>query len=590
VLANNQILSETCNALQNPARVEAWRSKLPDWQIKMLRHIYASGPRGLSGHELSGSILETERNTLVKFLSDAIEKMFCYRKRTSQGHYVYYGFLEYADAFLPAPAPFAEHKAGKAVWTGHASVFEWHLVKLLARAMRSSLHIGNTGKFLKRDLNGILTDFGNSKLPLEGALDCEVALAFQFLQDRQWLQTQGLLVRPTDAATSFLQDSGIRLPAEILQWWTGTRFKGNAEPLRFALSRLEQPVALSSAAELFWPFDPATKPGKRIPRPLLELWILGLVEFAVEEGALTGCSLSRHGREWLGLIVPSLPRRQRSCLPNFEAILSTDSNPWLLFLAACLSKSENDDWILKFSLQRDFFLDALHKGVPERFVQELFQWRLPENVAGALSDWLAVFSTARLSVSCLLKVTDEGCRETLAGMPQFQECALEAIPGYGFVVKQEASEQILQILRSMGLSPPPLPVEQDWTPFQSQSLKENFELPWPETSEADFSKAPALDAGPAWNSTKYNTAFRKLSAADLEQVLRYALLTGIPLEAEVPPEEHTDSDKSIEVVPFQVRKLKSRAKIPAVEAEVLPSKTRRLIPYEKIVRLRLTRV
>jgi hypothetical protein len=175
-------------------------------------------------------------------------------------------------------------------------------------------------------------------------------------------------------------------------------------------------------------------------------------------------------------------------------------------------------------------------------------------------------------------------------MPQFLECALESIPGYGFIVKEESAPQILQILRSMGLSPSPLPQEQSAVPFQSAAWSESFALPWPETSETDFSKAPALDAGGAWNSTKYNTEFRKLPLADLEQVLRYALLTNIPLEAEVPPEEHTESTASLSVVSFLVRKLKSRAKIPGVEVELLPGKARRLISYAEIERIRLTRV
>ena len=96
---------------------------------------------------------------------------------------------------------------------------------------------------------------------------------------------------------------------------------------------------MCDAAYLFWVMDPSCRilesnrhlAWEYLPRPMRELWLIGLLKFQFESGKVSAIAVSEVGREWMASSVLPQNEGQVSMLPNFDLVVSASMSPQLLF-------------------------------------------------------------------------------------------------------------------------------------------------------------------------------------------------------------------------------------------------------------------
>lgn len=597
LLNNSQILGEVCDFLHASPRVLEWKASLEAWQLRTMRFIYQSGSRGLEAHELLASVPAHHRNSLPAFLLGAAEQMLLWRSKSTNS-FVYYGFDEFSKDFPPEIQPLAEKSALR--WMDNASLTEWHLVSTLASAQLGRLRLNANGDLHRRSIQLCEDSFRYSAQLASGAPADELLLILQFLLDKDWLRLQDGLLQPARTALEFIRRSGFRLKSELLHWWISRRFSGEEEQLRILLGSLENEVCAREAGQLFWPLDPASRPftdegtlsWENLPRPLRELWVLGLLETTTEEGRLARLRLTASGKDWLAGHTTPPAVTHHACLPNFEMILSVTSGPLRLFQAACLARVENDEPILRFTLGRDLFLEGLRSGLPTGFDDEFMQWcGAPANVQEALREWHNVHHGAVIATLRILRISDPVKMGELSQFPQFLEFTQETIPGWGFVLKTGHESALREMLKHFGLEPPPDAPENEPKILRQAEWSKQFHLPWPAPGETDydFKPGPNREAmASAMGATKYSTEFQQLDQNKLLQVLRYAHVTETPLEATV--KDPADRKATERTLAFTIQRLQVRREPFVLEAVLSPGREILEIPFLHIQQIRLQTV
>lgn len=597
LLNNSLILGEVCAFLREPTRVQDWTSSLEAWQLRTIRYIYQSGSRGLEAHELLASLPVTHRNALAGFLLGAAEQLLLWRSKTASS-FVYHGFADFSELF-----PTETHllpTLGESRWFSNGGMLEWHLVQVLAGAQLGRLRLNASGDLHRRSSQLYEESFryGAQLSPSEPG--DELLIILQFLLDKDWLRVQDGLLRPSPQAMEFIRRSGFRLRAEILQWWISRRFGGETEHLRHLLSTCNGEICAREAGEMFWPLDPASRPfsdegtisWENLPRPVRELWILGMVDATIEQGRLSRMRLSAHGLEWQEGKIAPVQGTHHACLPNFEMILSVSNGPLRLFQSACLARVENDEPVLRFSLTRDVFLEGLRSSLPEACDTEFMQWcGAPGNVQEALREWHSVHMGAEIETMRVLRIHDSAKMVELSAFPQFLEHTLETIPGWGFVLKQGHESTLREILKHFGLEPPPEPQESECKILRQAEWSKQFHLPWPAQGETDFDFKPGPNReamASAMGATKYSTEFQQLDQNKLLQVLRYAHVTETPIEAMVrDPNDRKAEDRTLA---FTIQRLQVRRDPFHLEAVLSPGREVIEIPFLHIQQIRLQTV
>ena len=129
-----------------------------------------------------------------------------------------------------------------------------------------------------------------------------------------------------------------------------------------------------------------------MPKPLAELWLMGMVEFSANAGAITAIRLSDWAKDWLSATAAPMLGAQISTLPNFEMIISVKSAPRVLFMSACLADVQNDEPYLRFSISRDTFLNGLKTGFSRETTESFEGWiSAPPNVQEAMREWSSCY-------------------------------------------------------------------------------------------------------------------------------------------------------------------------------------------------------
>jgi len=595
LLNNSQILGEVCGHLQDAGRLQKWISELEPWQLRTMRFIYLSGSRGIEAHELIAGLASAHRNSLPGFLLGAAEQMLLWRSKNGTS-FVYHGFSDFS-VFFPPDAPALPDSAGLR-WYGNSGMLEWHLMLMLALAQLGRLRLNASGDLHRRS-SQLCEEAFRYGAQLSPAVPAdELLLVMQFALDKEWLCLQDGELRPTRQAMDFLRRSGFRLRSEILQWWITRRFSGDADHLRLLLATCEKgSISARCAGELFWPLDPASRPfadettlgWDSEPRPLRELWLLGLVEATTEQGRLSRFKLSAAGNDWMSGQVSLPPGTHHACLPNFEMILSVSNGPLRLFQTACLARVENDEPVLRFTLAREVFLDGLRSNMPQGFDEEFLQWcGAPPSLLETLKEWHSVHSGADIRTLRVLRIKDPAKLAELDGFDRFVELTQERIPGWGFVLKEGHDAQVREILKHFGLEPPPDPSFSESKTLRQAEWTRQFQLPWPAQGETDFDFKPGPNReamASAMGATKYSTEFQQLDQNKLLQVLRYAHVTETPLEAMV--RDPSDRKAQERTLAFTIQRLQVRREPFHLEAQLSPGREVLEIPFLHIQKIRL---
>jgi hypothetical protein len=491
---------------------------------------------------------------LRTFLLQMCREFLLWRSQAS-GVAVYHGFTDFAHSFeielQGAPEsskPYQEY----------GSLLAWHICLVLSLAKRGELRVNTNGTLNRRSYQMCIDAFTASGKISAKASENELTLIFSFLTQREWLEQENSFLYPSEAAYEFLRTSGFRLHQYVLTWWLEVRFRNDALHLKRLLRCVAEPRCVCDAAYLFWVMDPSCRilesnrhlAWEYLPRPMRELWLIGLLKFQFESGKVSAIAVSEVGREWMASSVLPQNEGQVSMLPNFDLVVSASMSPQLLFTVACLAKVKNDEAFLCFNFEKETYIAGLKSDIPESDMEQLIAWiKPPENVLSTFREWNASFYGAKVRTVRLLKIDDLKILTELSRFSQFTECTEEYIPGYGFVLVPEKEHLAFEILESFG-----------YCPFVDRSAKirdkaptdewrKDFTIAWPEAGSPDYELKNEVDEATlqsALKSTKYSDVYQKLDTSDLVYVLRYAKTTGVYLAAKVrDPAKRAEKEREI---------------------------------------------
>lgn len=543
LLNNALIQSETLSFYNDVERVKTLRQKMEPWQRHCMYLIYNSASRGLTYNELrlTVSVSQARTRELQNFLLEMCREYLLWRS-PSANTMAYYGFSNFLGLF---DEPLEDAPAVKGSDVYYQNLVDWHICQVLALAMTGDLKINNSNLLHRRSYQICAEAFTSAHRISEKTAENEVSLIFNFLTGSGWLEQEDSCLVPTERGLEFIRKNGFRLHQDLLTWWLKERFRGDRSHCVRLLKMLERPRTAMCASSIFWVVDPTCRLQEKdglmawdyLPRPLRELWILGLVRFTMANGKVASVVLDQSCRDWIETSVVSVPEQNISCLPNFELIASTGTAPRVLLMLACLTKVENDEIYLRFSLNRDSYMRGLKCGIAESEVESFKGWiKPPVNVESTLTEWNSSYYGAKVQTVRLLKIDSAEVLNELSRFPQFMECANEFIPGYGFVLKPEMESRAFEILTNYGYSPFVERKNVNRTAAPTEEWRKDFVVGWPEAKAPDYDLKEVADSETlqtALNSTKYGSNYQRLSNFDLVQVLRYAKTVGALIGAKL---------------------------------------------------------
>ena len=541
LLNNALIQSETLSYYSDKERVAGLFSKMEMWQRRCLNLIYHSGSRGLAFNELRLTVPVGKSRELQMFLLAMCREYILCRSFVG-GTPIYAGFSDFVDCFeIPVEGEIDTNSP----LISYQNLLDWHICVVLANAKKKQLRINTNGTLHRRGRQICAEVFTSANRVSEKTSESEISLIFSFLVQKGWLERENSFLLPSATAIDFIHKNGFRLHQDVISWWIKERFHGDSDLCARLLRCLGDGLSATDAALLFWVMDPSFRiqekskvlPWEFLPRPLCELWILGLVDFRMAQGKITAVVLSQSGKDWLETSVASIPDASLTALPNFDLVVSTGMAPRVLYSLACLAKVKNDETFLCFTLEKETYVAGLKSGFPESEVENLRNWiKPPENVASTLAEWNASFYGAKVRDARLLKVESAEVLSELARFPQFTECTEEFIPGYGFILDPAKEARAFEILENYGFFPYAGESTENRTPASTDEWRAEFSIAWPESKKIDYElkdEADEASAQATMESTKYGSVYQKLSTFDLVKVLRYAKTVGTPLAAKI---------------------------------------------------------
>ena len=551
LLNNALIQDETLGFYNDKDRVTALFQKMEPWQRHCMVLIYNSASRGLTFNELRLTVPVSKCRDLQNFLLEMCREYVLWRSPSASTS-VYYGFANFIDIFC---MPLEDAPAVKGADTFYQNLIDWHICEVLALGMTGELKVNNSNLLHRRSYQICTDAFTSAKRISEKTAENELSLIFNFLTGNGWLEQEDACLVPTEKALEFIRKNGFRLHQDLVSWWLKERFRGDRSHCVRLLRMLDKPRTAPVASSIFWVMDPTFRLQEKdgliaweyLPRPLRELWLLGLVRFTMVSGKVAAVSLEQAGRDWIESSIASIPEQNISCLPNFELIASTGTSPRVLLMLACLSKVENDEVYLRFSLNRDSYIRGLKCGIAESEIENFKGWiKPPVNVESTIAEWNSSYYGARVQTVRLLKIENSDVLNELSRFPQFMECTNEYIAGYGFVLKPEMESRAFDILTNYGYCPFVERKNVNRSSAPTEEWRKDFAAGWPEAKAPDYELKDTANSETlqtALNSTKYGNNYQKLSTFDLVKVLRYAKTVGALIGAKVKnPTKRGDSE------------------------------------------------
>lgn len=545
LLNNTLIVKESVQFFSDKKHFESFSSTLESWQVNCLYLIYISESRGLTYNELRLTVPVNKSRELKKFLLDACREYVIWQGKSDSNVSLYKGFADFVEIFCAKDINVFTSDEENLASIHYDHLFDWHICKILALAAQGQLKINLTEGLHRRSFLLCENSISFAKDLFPKAAHDEILFILHFLSQNDWVGRDNTLLKPTEKAYRFLKKNGFRLRQDLISWWIENRFRGNEEHFKRLLERLISPVGIVDAAYLFWVLDPSSRILEKntsltwdfLPRPLRELWLLGFVDFKVSKDKIHAVSLTSIGREWLGGVVTPLVSGEISTLANFEMIVAAKNSPRLLFFIAVLTTSKNDEPHLKFTLEKESFLEGLKGGFSEEDVEEFIRWiKAPQNIIDSIRDWASCFFGAKLITVRLLKIDNKKILMELLHFAHFMELVEEAIPNYGFVIKSEKEAEVRKLLAHYGLMPSEDESATLTEPFKNAYWEKEFALHWPANFEPDYELKEPLDKESFVSSieaTKYGSVYRKLDLMDLMKVMRYAKSTNTMLAAQI---------------------------------------------------------
>ncbi|GHV11455.1 hypothetical protein AGMMS49938_02170 [Fibrobacterales bacterium] len=495
LIQNTKILGEICEEILKPERIKKYLSEKTEWERLVLHLIYASGTRGVHFAELQSNF-EIPPKIIADFLTEAANEMLIWHaksKRTVETdhihQYIYFGFTDFYNLFENGNFLTTAEVPENNSWISNGRLAEWHLISILAMSQIGKFSVKKDNYFTHWTIKYLSRILARHKSMDASLAEDETHLLFAFLIDEKWLlrnEGDGEL-RPSATAYEFLQKNGFRLYSELLFWWERERFR-NKDDLKTLLKFFEKPVDSLTAARLFWAFDTRSRLPKdsnitwaMLPRPLRELYLLGILKASANKKKVFSFELSELGEDVIfGKHYEKFEVPICSCSSNFEWLMSISNGALKLFQIACFAQVKNDEEPLRFVINRESFFEGLRSQLPKGYVEDFIAWNLQsQNVAATLNDWNEIFNISTIDTVRLLKIRNANRLKELSEYKPFLECVEESIPNYGFVIKQECEQKVRSILSHFSLNPAPPALHFSATHLGTLAGTENYKVPFP---------------------------------------------------------------------------------------------------------------
>ena len=315
LLNNALIQDETLSFYNDKDRVAGLFQKMEPWQRNCMVLIYNSASRGLTFNELRLTVPVSKCRDLQNFLLEMCREYVLWRSPSTSTS-VYYGFANFVDVFS---IPLEDAPAIKGADTFYQNLIDWHICEVLAFAMTGELKVNNSNLLHRRSYQICTDAFTSAKRISEKAAENELSLIFSFLTGNGWLEQEDACLVPTEKALEFIRKNGFRLHQDLVSWWLKERFRGDRSHCIRLLKMLDKPKTAPTATSIFWVLDPTFRLQEKdglvaweyLPRPLRELWLLGLVRFTMVGGKVAAVSLEQAGRDWIESSIASIPASAR---------------------------------------------------------------------------------------------------------------------------------------------------------------------------------------------------------------------------------------------------------------------------------------
>lgn len=323
------------------------------------------------------------------------------------------------------------------------------------------------------------------------------------------------------------------LEHKILDWWGEKRFPGAHQLIRWIHSQPHHHFELEPFEYWLIPFQKTPfsvgenhkeKKGKGSWEgcsPLLqEMWLLGLLDFSISQGKITGI-LTRgpYGSDLKTYVTG-----------DFMMYLPIPTRPRYLFLAAALCLSVKDDRISQYRITRESLLLGIENGLDPQECWEFFLAQGDGPVLNSVKEWLeSVTQIEIFNQTTLLKIKDSTLLQELENWSEFQSYVWEKIPQYGYRILPQHENTIRELLSRLNYFPQKHSIPNIPSPLPDMGTEAPFTRPGELDESEEVGEVTIYHWGPEIR-TLPNTSAKAVKSEiqtelEIKRILELAILT-----------------------------------------------------------------
>ena len=222
---------------------------------------------------------------------------------------------------------------------------------------------------------------------------------------------------------------------------------------------------------------------------------------------------------------------EMAIIPDFSVIIPTEISFSSLFLFSRFGELEVHDQVYRGTISKKVVSDSLYRGTTgKELLDILSRWKTPGNIVESIKEWVREFERISVTDESLVLISDQK-NSTLVNSYKPLSGLVTEIPVNSVLrIKHGKEQQVKEILETLGFDirlPQKTGVTHElYDEFNSaQPSSLSFEL------VTDLEKTTPIKEKKR-GRTKYGSELKKLSGAELENVIDYALLMGEKLSFE----------------------------------------------------------
>ena len=541
LIKNAEIIDDISSWHMNEDRLDNLFSSMSQEQKSVLAYVYASGTKGVSIVQLTKfcNFKADETNYIVDYLC---WHQLVYRAKSNNSYL--FGFSDLMPKMQHQTFPLEKEEDAQEhpSWVNYQNFFGYHLFSFCSEIQSQKPKLTNAGELNKRFYNQIAQRFGFSHQLSTSITTDEMELIFTFLLKKELIHQINSIVYLTPNFFSFIKKNTEDLKKEILDWWVRWRFPNNTKTLKLFFKTLQKHnLHVNQACDLFWVYDSyryknydpneSGKTWEDLPTILKEMWLIGLIEFANQNGLIKSIRFTETADKYFSKSESVSAPAQIFSTHDFEVFFPIQNFGADQFYLELISSALNDEVIIKYKLEKDKLLSGLNCGIDtQNFISVIDVLNLPDTIYANVKEWLSEHLDSEILDVKILKIHDQTKLSDLSEFPTFTELVKEVIPEYGFIFDAENEEKIREFLSHFNLKPAKGEATenniQNGQVIQEANHIQTNQVQYPEHLKIQYSlkKPKELNNVNSIENSKYSKSFKKLDFNQIIQVIKYSLL------------------------------------------------------------------